>query len=52
MKNREHRGMNMQNENVLIGKVTQSTANMLELDYPSTAGISSVRLPRTMVARF
>lgn len=42
----------MQNENVLIGKVTQSTANMLELDYPSTAGISSVRLPRTMVARF
>ena len=37
---------------VLIGKVTQSTPNMLELDYPSVTGIASIRLARTTVARF
>ena len=36
----------------LIGKVTGSTPNMVELEYPSVSGINSVRLARTMVARF
>ena len=39
-------------EVVLIGKVTGSTTNLIELEYPSTVGINYVRLPRTMVARF
>ena len=40
------------NDIVLIGKVTESTANLIEIEYPSTMGINSVRLPRTMVSRF
>lgn len=37
---------------VLIGKVTQSTPNMVEVEYPSVMGVNMVRLPRTMIARF
>jgi len=37
---------------VLIGKVTQSTPNMVEVEYPSVMGVNSIRLPRTMIARF
>lgn len=37
---------------VIIGKVIQSTPNMVEVEYPSTVGINSIRLPRTMMARF
>ena len=37
---------------VLIGKVTQSTPNTVEVEYPSIVGINAVRVPRTMVARF
>lgn len=40
------------NDIVLIGKVTETTANLIEIEYPSTMGINSVRLPRTMVSRF
>ena len=40
------------NDIVLIGKVTESTANLIEIEYPSTMGINSIRLPRTMVSRF
>ena len=40
------------NEIVLIGKITGSTPNLIEMEYPSVAGINSIRLPRTMVARF
>ena len=40
------------NDIVLIGKVTGSTPNLIEMEYPSTMGINSVRLPRTMVNRF
>ena len=39
-------------EVVLIGKVTGSTPNFVELEYPSTAGVHSIRLPRVMVSRF
>jgi hypothetical protein len=42
----------MMEDIVLIGKVTQSTPNMVELEYPSMAGVNSIRLPRTMIARF
>jgi len=37
---------------VIIGKVTGSTPNFVQLEYPSTAGIHSIRLPRVMVSRF
>ena len=37
---------------VLIAKVTQSTPNMVEVEYPSVMGVNAVRLPRTMIARF
>ena len=40
------------NDIVLIGKVTGSTPNLVQLEYPSVNGIHSVRLPREMVARF
>jgi len=40
------------NDIVLIGKVTETTANLIEIEYPSTMGINSVRLPKTMVSRF
>ena len=40
------------NDIVLIGKVTGSTPNLVQLEYPSVNGIHSVRLPRDMVARF
>ena len=40
------------NEIVLIGKTTGSTPNIIEMEYPSQMGVHSVRLPRTMVARF
>lgn len=39
-------------EIVLIGKTTQSTPNMVEVEYPSVRGVNQVRLPRTMIARF
>ena len=37
---------------VIIGKVTGSTPNFVQLEYPSTAGVHSIRLPRVMVSRF
>jgi len=37
---------------VLIGKITQSTPNMVEMEYPSLMGVNSIRLPRKMMARF
>ena len=40
------------NDIVLIGKVTGSTPNLVQLEYPSANGVHSVRLPRNMVARF
>jgi len=40
------------NDIVLIGKVTGSTPNLVQLEYPSVSGIHSVRIPRTMLARF
>jgi len=39
-------------EVVIIGKVTGSTPNFVQLEYPSTAGVHSIRLPRVMVSRF
>tara|TARA_Y100001963_G_scaffold159178_1_gene261726 strand:- start:2073 stop:3590 length:1518 start_codon:yes stop_codon:yes gene_type:complete len=44
--------MKNMNDIVLIGKVTGSTPNLVQLEYPSISGIHSVRLPRTMLARF
>tara|TARA_R100000234_G_C5002213_1_gene180856 strand:+ start:1072 stop:2574 length:1503 start_codon:yes stop_codon:yes gene_type:complete len=40
------------NDIVLIGKVTGSTPNLLQLEYPSINGVHSIRLQRDMVARF
>ncbi len=40
------------NDIVLIGKVTETTANLIEIEYPSTMGINSIRLPKIMVSRF
>jgi hypothetical protein len=42
----------MTNDIVLIGKVTGSTANFIELEYLSVSGAKSVRVPRTLVSRF
>ena len=39
-------------EIILIGKITQSTPNLVEMEYPSVMGMNTIRLPRTMVARF
>ena len=36
---------------VVIGKVTSSSASAVEMEYPSTHGITSVMVPRTCVAR-
>jgi hypothetical protein len=51
MKKENNGGMNM-TEAILIGKITGSTPNLVELEYPSVVGINTVRIPRTMVARF
>jgi len=39
-------------EVVLIGKITQSTPNMVEIEYPTVTGVNTLRLTRTMIARF
>ena len=39
-------------EVILIGKITQSTQNLVEIEYPTVTGVHTLRLARTMIARF
>tara|TARA_Y100000592_G_scaffold96562_2_gene165281 strand:- start:1033 stop:2580 length:1548 start_codon:yes stop_codon:yes gene_type:complete len=39
------------NDIVVIGKVTGSTANIVEVEYPSMVGVNHIRIPRTLVGR-
>jgi hypothetical protein len=48
-RNKEEQNMT---EVVLIGKITQSTQNLVEVEYPTVTGVHTLRLTRTMIARF
>ena len=48
-RNKEEQNMT---EVILIGKITQSTQNLVEIEYPTVTGVHTLRLTRTMIARF